>query len=156
MTMTNSQLEAFSREGFDLRTRLQAWKQIEEACQTISSDETQTALAKSYYPAISIYLSGAFDYFPIWHARGIATPVLAMPEIHGHVDEIIEMASKILRSQAGAGVSLLFPLRVAGARSRFDTMDFRRIKIRELLRRIASAYAVSEAFISDLNNLWAI
>ena len=118
--------------------------------------DKQTALAKCCYPAISIYLSGAFDYFPIWHARGIAMPVLTMPEINDHVDDIIAIAYEILRRKAVAGVSLLFPLRVAGARSRFDATDSRRKKIRELLSRIASAYAVSEAFISDLNDLWAI
>ena len=154
VTSTLEQLQKILLQGIHLRVRLQDWKQRTFGSSPTLVENTSDLLGVTYYSATSIFLSGAFDYFPVWQGCGISTPALTTEEVDFHLATVLSTTEQLLKYRRVAGVSLLFPLRVAGARSRFDHSSARRVRVLQLLRQIRSLYAVSEAVIGDLQDLW--
>lgn len=144
-----------AQEGFSLRSAFSAWK---ESAQTWvagtprKSQDQQMIIALSYYHAISIYLSGIFDYHSHWTDRHISTPELSSLEIQAHVSAILDMVGKALTEGTLAAILFFFPLRVAGARA--TTLE-QRHEISGLLHLISSkGFVVADAFVMDLDDLW--
>ncbi|KAF2035386.1 hypothetical protein EK21DRAFT_96646 [Setomelanomma holmii] len=105
-----------------------------------------------YYHAISIYISGTYDYHVHWTCFGAPhAPVLSQSTIDWHVVEILRLSQELLKLGA-AGVLLFFPLRVAGAR----VMDLcSRCDILNLLHTVQQrGFVVATAFTLDLSELW--
>ncbi|KAI8937089.1 hypothetical protein NX059_006305 [Plenodomus lindquistii] len=155
-----AQIEALGSEGFRMRESLQQWwivasawnNEFEErfaACGSRKLDE-ELLMGYIYYHAISIYLSGTYDYHPHWTSDN--APILPYITIKWHVSEILGASYRLL-DQGIAGVLLFFPLRVAGARAR-DMLS--RNTILDLLSATSNrGYVVAEAFTTDLSELWA-
>lgn len=151
------QAKSLGHEGIILRASLQQWwvnttaweKDVQyQMCGKAKSD-TELLLGCVYYHAISIYLSGTYDYHPHWTCA--SAPILPRTTIDWHVCEILRLSNKLL-THGVAGFLLFFPLRVAGARAIEDTS---RGTILDLLRTTATrGYVVADSFTVDLLQLW--
>ncbi|KAI8715964.1 Zn(2)-C6 fungal-type domain-containing protein [Fusarium sp. LHS14.1] len=146
-------------EGFRLRQALTLW-QLNRRASTPSpnpngettADDDFLSLAEVFYSATSIYLSGVFDYEIVhWQSMSIPVPNLSEEEIQTHVSTILVLSGMILDSSKISSVLVLFPLRVAGARS-WD--QWQHDCIIELLERIEQTFPVASAFRTDLGALW--
>jgi hypothetical protein len=148
-------LRELAADGFRLREELSAWRM--SSCKwslrsTSQSSQIQMNLALAYYNAISIFLSGIFDYHNHWKDHGISTATLSDLEIQAHVSAILELVGLGLKEGSLAGILFFFPLRVAGARAR--TLE-QRLEISRLLHLISTrGFVVAQAFVMDLDELW--
>lgn len=158
--------QAISRQGFELRGQLQRWAFTQHTSNFFRHPETSQAsslssnpecdyevqlLAQTFFSATSIYLSGVFDYeICHWQKLRLPAPTLSEDEIQQHVAFILSLAQRL----AGMSISpllLLFPLRVASARSREESQKQR---IMQLLKTIRSSFAVARAIMADIEHLW--
>ncbi|RSM07307.1 hypothetical protein CDV31_008672 [Fusarium ambrosium] len=147
-------------EGFRLRQALALWQANRRTSPPTPTlkDETTTdddflSLAEIFFSATSIYLSGVFDYeIAHWQNMTIPVPNLSEEEIQTHVSTILVLSGMILDSSKISPVLVLFPLRVAGARS---WNLWQHDCIVELLERIEQTFPVAAAFRMDLGRLWA-
>ena len=148
-------LERSAAEGIRLQSALSNWKTFALAWSATSSVTTidlQMMLATIYHHAISIYLSGTFDYFPYWDESGIPTPSISSSQVQAHVKAILGMVATALNETNLAGILFLFPLRVAGARA--QSLEHR-FEIARMLRIITrKGFVVADAFTMDLDELW--
>jgi hypothetical protein len=145
ITFDDVLLIRLSNEGQRLRGLLHDWHERSQQKQ-----ESWSVLALSYYHAISIYLSGMFDYRPQFDH--ISSPSLAHKTIQSHVTGILTNVELGLRTTKLAGIFFFFPLRVAGARA---TSPWQKATILEMLKEISSrAFVVAGAFVLDMNTLW--
>ncbi|OBS17644.1 hypothetical protein FPOA_09380 [Fusarium poae] len=145
-------------EGFRLR---QALIDCEASLPSPSSEKTNDfvvtngfcLLAQAFISATSIYLSGVFDYeMPYWQDMGIAPPTLNEEEIQMHVSNILATTDVILGSSPISPLLVLFPLRVAGARS---WQQWQQDHIMQCLLAVEMTFPVAAAFRADLHGLWA-
>ncbi|OLN86677.1 hypothetical protein CCHL11_03852 [Colletotrichum chlorophyti] len=137
-------------QGFEIREELEKWNSISSA-----SPETgqEVILARTYYSATSIYLSGNYDYdLQHWQAVNVAVPILQPEQIVRHFDAIIRFTTKALKCSDLSPLLFLFPLRVAGARARQTPQ---RRAVMELLCDVRKQFIVADAMITELEVLWA-
>ncbi|KEF57370.1 uncharacterized protein A1O9_05287 [Exophiala aquamarina CBS 119918] len=112
----------------------------------------QMTIAWIFHSAISIYLSGVYDYDQIWNKWHITTPSLCQVEVDEYVSKILEGTSLALQETNVTALVFLFPLRIAGARSKTIRQQK---QIRYLLAQISSSFRVANAISSDLGAVWA-
>ena len=141
-----------AEEGFQLRSKLSAWKDMASQWSLSSPIDHQMTIAWVFYSAISIYLSGTYDYSRLWSKYGILTPTLEQSEIQQHVNNILQTTLYALKQTNVSGLLFLFPLRIAGARG--VTIE-QRSQIHALLAEITNSFKAANAFTSDLEELWA-
>lgn len=149
-----SLVSSLAKEGLVLQASLQQWWNVDiatwEKASGLSKPDTELLIGYIYYHAISIYLSGTYDYHPHWTCAD--APILARGTIDRHVSEILRISHELL-AQGVAGFLLFFPLRVAGARALNNQS---RNAILSLLHMTAKrGFVVAEAFTIDLSELWA-
>ncbi|KAK1700038.1 hypothetical protein BDP55DRAFT_214581 [Colletotrichum godetiae] len=138
-------------EGFYLRDALERWRN-DASFPSVQHDEM--LLATSYYSATSIYLSGNYDYdIRHWQAMTVAVPVLRRDEISKHVEDILQTTREAFRSSTLSPLLHLFPLRVAGARSRENSQ---RQAVTECLLEVKKQFAVADAMLVELDELWSL
>ena len=146
-------LTDFVCDGFNIREALNNWHSafLDWLSETSSSSvDLQSILATIYYPAISIYLSGIFDYR--YQFKGMMTPSLAQSVVEIHVSRILSETKNALNfTNLGCGL-LIVPLRIAGARA---TSLQHKTAIRTMLLQISSrSFIVADSISSDLDALW--
>ncbi|OAA36815.1 C6 finger domain protein [Metarhizium rileyi] len=113
-----------------------------------------TLLARVFYAAISIYLSGVFDYeLSHWQQLNLSVPTLDQGTVAQHVDTILTLTSTALSHTSLSPVLFLFPLRIAGARSYYQ---LQRDRVAALVGQIGNAFAVASAIRSDLSRVWQV
>ncbi|KAF4453683.1 hypothetical protein F53441_3692 [Fusarium austroafricanum] len=148
-----------AQDGFCFRQVLIDWETKEtfsddltrEKCNSVS--DSFSLLARAFFSATSIYLSGVFDYeIPYWQEMGIVAPNLSEEEIQMHVITILTCTSTILHSSSISPLLVLFPLRVAGARS---WQNWQQECIMQYLSTIERTFPVASAFKADLKRIWA-
>lgn len=151
---------AISMEGFLQRATLAEWnsKNAQPMRETKLDGNFEGdyffLLAKIFFAATSIYLSGVFDYeITHWQNLGILPATLPEDEIQVHVQDILEISSIVLDSSSVSPVLLLFPLRVAGARSWHIAQQECILK---LLDKIELTFSVAAAFKFELGQLWSM
>lgn len=144
--------QSLADEGLLLQVLLQQWFSEASTWQRATPD-TELLIAQAYYHAISIFLSGVFDYHEQWTRPGApCAPILTRIQIDQHVSEILQKCKEML-GLGVSGVLLFFPLRVAGARANDLTS---RTEILSQLHATANrGFVVAEAFELDLVELWA-
>ncbi|KAG0647606.1 Uncharacterized protein D0Z07_6868, partial [Hyphodiscus hymeniophilus] len=152
-TDLHSILEQFASEGLSLRLSLDEWHRTFQEwilSDDNPSDAGQSILANLYFHAISIFLSGIFDYrFEFNH---LVAPRLLENQIQYHVSSILLETEIALRTTDLAGVLYFFPLRVAGARI---TSREEGAAIVAMLEKISwRSFIVAGAFVSDLKTVW--
>ena len=158
-TQRVDQLRIYAAEGHQLRSALDDWKvtaslwqllETRAGCQSMHED--RDTIGNVFYAAISIYLSGIFDYYrQFWDDNKIEIPALPLCEIKRHTTNIVSLTSNALEHSTLSGVLFFFPLRVAGARSHCGQQ---RRAIRDMLVKISSEYVVATSFLDDLDQHW--
>jgi len=140
-------------EGIDLRNALFRWSETFAAWRNLDStheEDARSTLANIYFHAISIYLSGLFDYR--YQFNQILSASLPSDNIQIHVCEILHHTEVAMKTTRLAGILFFFPLRVAGARARTSTQ---RSAILAMLDRISErSFVVAQAFSRVLKSLW--
>ena len=145
------QLQSTAAEGLALRTSLHIWKASVQFW-AVSNDD-QMLLALIYYHAISILLSGIFDYFDHWDECGIQTPTITSLEVQENVQQIIAMITTALQCSNLAGPIFLFPLRVAGAR----VQERQSSTILWLLNEVSNrGFVVANTVSAELGERWSM
>jgi hypothetical protein len=109
-------------------------------------------LAMVFFSATSIYLSGVFDYEMMhWNNIGILVPNLSEDDIQAHVHVILEISSVILKASDISPLLVLFPLRVAGARS---WQKWQQEHVQTLLEVVGQTFLAASAFKTELGQVW--
>ena len=140
-------------EGIDLRNALFRWSETFAAWRNLDSthkEDARSTLANIYFHAISIYLSGLYDYR--YQFNQILSASLPSDNIQIHVCEILHHTEDAMKTTRLAGILFFFPLRVAGARARTSAQ---RSAILSMLDRITErSFVVAQAFSQVLKSLW--
>ena len=109
-------------------------------------------LARVFFAAISIYLSGVFDYeLSHWRQLGMNVPILSADEIQYHVRVILQLTGIGLNKTILSPVVFLFPLRIAGARS-FTAKQ--RSVVLHLISTASRTFASTSAISTELAEVW--
>jgi hypothetical protein len=144
-------LQCLANEGQGLRVALRDQQRCNKRYSHGQSD-AQYYFQNIQHAAISIYLSGIFDYHEEnWTQYCIPVPKLQPTEIEDHVATILDQVERAFGISEPNSISYVFALRVAGARS--WSMS-RQEKVRALLKRIERCYAGANALSVDLLRLW--
>ena len=133
------------QEGQELQTQLAAFA----SALHVSISAQDISVAWIYYHALSIYLSGVFDYML---SKVCAIPSLRDEEITVHLENILKRSDEALRQSQTSRVFLLLPLRIAG--NRCSTWK----QCQEVLNRIdvlRDQFAVATAFRTELLQIWS-
>lgn len=145
-------------QGIRLRNDLDDWDQQRNKVPSPAflspkaKVDEEALLAHVFFSAISIYLSGVFDYDILhWRAWNFAVPTIAENRIQAHVDSILDVAVFALETTALSPLLFLFSLRIAGARS-YEARQ--RQKLLSLLGRISGTFTVARTFRSELQEVW--
>ncbi|RKL39834.1 hypothetical protein BFJ72_g6561 [Fusarium proliferatum] len=143
-----------AQEGFRLRQALIDWEANDSKRQTVENASVSfSSLTKAFFAATSIYLSGVFDYeIPYWQDKGIVAPNLSEEEIQMHVINILTHTNTVLYNSSISPLLVLFPLRVAGARS---WQGWQQDCIMQNLLVVERTFPVAAAFRADLLGVWA-
>ena len=133
------------REGQDLHSQLAAFA----SALHMSTSAQDISVAWMYYHALSIYLSGVFDYTL---SEVCAIPSLQDEEITVHLEGILKRSDEAVRQSQTSCVFLLLPLRIAGNRC----SNWKQCQ--EVLDRIdvlRDQFAVATAFRTELLHTWS-
>ncbi|KAH8124900.1 hypothetical protein ACSS6W_005142 [Trichoderma asperelloides] len=121
---------------------------------TMAEENDSMLLSRVFFAAISIYLSGIFDYeITHWHNIGITPPTLNEETVQMHTNAILGLSTLALDTTNLSPLLFLFPLRIAGARSR---TQWQRDWVTRLVTRIGSGFAVAAAILTELSYVWEI
>ncbi|KAJ6092600.1 hypothetical protein N7486_007889 [Penicillium sp. IBT 16267x] len=138
-------------EGFVVRSSLANWyANFQKWSVDTGTPEynPNSVLATIYFRAISIYLSGIYDYRTQFNK--IPTPTISQAVVQNHVDEILRTTEISLKTANLAAVLFSFPLRVAGARV---TTARETDSICAMLGEISMrGFVVADAFTADLKS----
>jgi hypothetical protein len=133
------------KEGEGLHSQLVAFSSALQ----LSMSAQDISVAWMYYHALSIYLSGVFDYTL---SQVCAIPSLRDDEITVHLEGILKRSDEALQRSSTSRVFLLLPLRIAGNRC----SNWKQCQ--EVLDRIdilRDQFAVATAFRTELLQIWS-
>ncbi|KAG5932509.1 hypothetical protein E4U59_007446 [Claviceps monticola] len=140
----------FAAQSFTQNAHVPASTSSESA--DLLAHQPSTLLSHVFYAAISIYLSGVFDYnLPHWDTVGVLAPTLDQQTVTQHVHSILELTKIGLDRTSLSPVLFLFPLRIAGARSHHA---WQRNVVSSLVACVGKGFAVAGAVEADLIELW--
>lgn len=148
-------MQAVAADGMKLRRALVVWQESYgepiDARATAVKDEAML-LCHIFFAAVSIYLSGAFDYeTEHWDGHDVQIPILSEEEINQHRQDTIDLVVLGMKASTLSPVLFLFPLHIAGARA---TSEHDRTRIRVLLEAIGKRFAVVTAVRNSLEVVW--
>lgn len=117
-----------------------------------AQSSSQTLLSSIYFSAISIFLSGIFDYEVLqWDKWQVAVPTLSEDAVQMHLGVVLTLTEAALSKTPLSPLLFLFPLRIAGSRS---YERWQRDRVLRLLERISQSFAVAKIFKLELGHLW--
>ncbi|KAK7911587.1 hypothetical protein PG985_014068 [Apiospora marii] len=151
-------------EGFRLRLLLELWRARYPCVPPLDSPHPykpaklglslESLLSNVFFAAISIYLSGIFDYEMLyWQRWDIQVPTITEIEVQGHLGLILSLTSVALHETSLSPLLFLFPLRIAGARC-CEKWQMNCVQV--LLTCISRDYAVAGFFRAELNGIWRL
>ncbi|KAK2042088.1 hypothetical protein LZ31DRAFT_526848 [Colletotrichum somersetense] len=144
------QAMSLATEGFNLREALEGWK---SSAVFPPERREEMLLSTVYYSAISIYLSGNYDYeLSHWQAMEVGVQTLDLVEIAIHFDTITSTVKEAMRASSLSPLLFLFPLRIAGARAK---QKWQQSLVKELLQEVRNKFIVADAMLTELAELWS-
>lgn len=148
--MMDETIMNLATEGVAIRQSINNWYTTFLQSSFAPEEDQWSLLAIIYYHAISIFLTGLFDYRRQFD--NIPYPTLTESIMQAHVCSIISHTQLALSTTNLAGALFVFALRVAGARA---VKEDDRAAILQMLAEISTrSFVVAEAFKMDLENLW--
>ncbi|KAL7796775.1 fungal-specific transcription factor domain-containing protein [Trichoderma ceciliae] len=152
--------QSICSDAFTLREALSSWyisyaqPVTKLAACNPAEENTSMLLSRIFFSAISIYLSGIFDYeITHWQYLGLTPPTLDEQAVQMHTNTILRLCNFALDTTNLSPLLFLFPLRIAGARSR---TQWQREWVTRLVNRIGSGFAVAAAITAELDYVWEI
>jgi hypothetical protein len=145
MDVDPTKMHELVQEGQELHSQLAVFASALHASMTAQD----TSVAWMYYHALSIYLSGVFDYTL---SEVCAIPSLRDEEITVHLEGILKRSDEALQQSQTSRVFLLLPLRIAGNRCRNWKQCQEVLKRIDILR---GQFAVATAFRTELLHIWS-
>ncbi|OAQ99582.1 hypothetical protein LLEC1_02938 [Akanthomyces lecanii] len=151
--------------GMALRDALNTWHKAHLADEEATESHRDTTpggttlddcslLTRLFWSAISIYLSGEFDYeMHHWTRFGLAVPTFDAETVRGHVATILALTEHALERSSLSPLLFLFPLRIAGARS-VRAGRAQRARVLRSLDAISERFAVGQAIREGLTDAW--
>lgn len=152
--------------GMALREALNLWHEAylahDEATESCRADAASvdtaedecSLLTRLFWSAISVYLSGEFDYeMHHWTRFGLAVPTFDAETVRGHVATILALTEHALEKSSLSPLLFLFPLRIAGARSVREGRD-QRARVLRILDAISGRFAAGQAIREGLTDAW--
>ncbi|KAL7927065.1 fungal-specific transcription factor domain-containing protein [Trichoderma austrokoningii] len=140
-------------DAYALKEALDSWYASYAQPETEKTEANDSMLlSRIFFAAISIYLSGIFDYEIMhWHNIRMMPPTLDEETVQTHTNAILELSNLALDTTSLSPLLFLFPLRIAGARSR---TQWQRDWVTRLVTRIGSSFAVAAAISTELSHVW--
>lgn len=145
-------------EGLQLRLALDTWRDsslLEWSSDTFKAtpyDTNLMTLSNIFFAAISIFLSGVFDYEVLhWRTWDLSIPTLPEEQIQRHVRTILELTSYALDNTSISPLLFLFSLRITGARS---YQQHRQRQVLDLLTKIGEQFTIAQVFKMELAHVW--
>jgi hypothetical protein len=156
----DSVIISLAAQGTEIRRHLSEWLQLVQtqysALHTSFNhllQDTELLISLIYFHALSIYLSGIYDYHSEFVLSNAVLPLLSQSQVEHHLSSIIRITDFALRETKLAGLLFLFPLRVAASRSR--TMYYR-TELLKLIRMMRNkGFAILETFELEILCIWA-
>lgn len=145
------QLRTLSLKGFELRLALDKIDSRLFSLPSHLTTSSRTLIAKIYFAATSIFLSGIYDYRSIWLRTIEAVPTLSQYMIEYHVNTILEGTEYAMQHTNLSKLLFLYPLRVACARV---WKEEQKKRLRELFGLIQHSFAVADVFKTEVEELW--
>ncbi|KOS23404.1 hypothetical protein ESCO_006606 [Escovopsis weberi] len=118
--------------------------------------DDSTLVSRVFFAAISIYLSGIFDYgITCWKQLGLEPPTLDDATIQAHLSGILRSTRHALQQTTLSPLLFLFPLRIAGARAR---SEWQRERVLELIGTVEKkgGFAAAGAVSMELQEIWQL
>lgn len=107
-------------------------------------------LAFANYHALELFHCKNYTYHSCWAKKTV--PSLTQSETDAHVASILCLSEHILEASVIPGVTLLFPLRMAGSNT---VKAEQRTKVVDILAQIhRSGFIVSDRIKVDVQDLW--
>ncbi|KAB5566309.1 fungal-specific transcription factor domain-containing protein [Coniochaeta sp. 2T2.1] len=148
-------------EGFRLRLALDSWVSSptadlhhpDDPSRKTSTSPEEATLSNIFFAAVSIYLSGIFDYeIAHWQQRWeMPVPTISEDRVQEHLRSILTLVER--QHTNLSPLLFLFPLRIAGARS---CRLWQRERVMVLLARVGCSFAVAETFRMELREVWRV
>ena len=111
-------------------------------------------LCKIFFAAISIFLSGVFDYEILyWQNWGLSVPTLPEEQVQQHVQTIVDLISHALHHTSISPLLFLFSLRIVGARSYEQR---RQAEVLDILGSIGHRFTIARVFQMELRGVWQL
>ncbi|PNY28629.1 Uncharacterized protein TCAP_01448 [Tolypocladium capitatum] len=162
-TEPGAEARAIASDGHHLGEALRCWHEAyaDEASSSAVNDDGDDAsmlLARVFFAATSIYLSGIFDYSAVhWQRLRPRPATLDAATVLRHVACILGLTASALERSRLSPLLFLFPLRIAGARSRGrqGQQQRQRRRIMDLLGRVGGGgFVVAAAVGAELREVW--
>lgn len=145
---TDPAIVAFARHGIQINERIRSWH--DDIASHLNRTDPYAQLALANYHALELFHCKNFTYYSCWENRGI--PSLTQSEIDTHVSSILHLSEQCLEASIIPGVTLLFPLRMAGVNA-FEAEQ--RTKVVDILSQIHRlGFIVSDRIKIDVQELW--
>ncbi|KAM0262117.1 hypothetical protein ACHAQJ_001858 [Trichoderma viride] len=155
-----AEAQSIYSDAFTLKEALGSWytsyaqPAAKPIARNMAEENDSMLLSRIFFAAISIYLSGIFDYeITHWHHLGLVPPTLDEETVQMHTNTILELSNLALDTTNLSPLLFLFPLRIAGARSR---TQWQRDWVARLVASIGSGFSVAAAISMELSHVWEI
>lgn len=143
-------IDTLAQEGMELQQTIFSWH--DEVVPYLDQTDAYTQLALTYYHSLQLFLARDYTYYSCWHGKTI--PSLTQAEIDAHTAAIIDLSHNIMVSSDIPGVSLMFPLRMAGAHA---VEAQQRSNVMSILGQVyQKGFVVSDRIAVDLRELWEV
>lgn len=145
---TDPAIVTLARQGVQVQQRIRTWH--DDIASHLNRTDPYAQLALANYHALELFHCRNYTFDSCWENKTI--PSLTQSEIDAHVTSILHLCEQSLEASIVPGVTLLFPLRMAGANA-FQAEQ--RTKVVDLLGQIyRSGFIVSNRIKVDVQDLW--
>lgn len=145
---TDPAIITLARQGIQVHQRIRSWHDDIAPHLILTDPYAQLALAN--YHALELFHCKNYTFDSCWENKTI--PSLTRSEIDAHVTSILHLSEQSLEASIVPGVTLLFPLRMAGANA---LQAEQRTKVVDILGQIyRSGFIVSDRIKVDVQELW--
>lgn len=144
----NPDVAALAFEGVQVHQRIRDWHVDASARLDLTDPYAQLTIAT--FHALELFHCRNFTFYSSWES--ILVPCLTPHELDAHVASTLHLSQKILDASVVPGVTLLFPLRMAGVNT---TCAEQRARIMVILGQIRkTGFIVSERIEADVQETW--